>query len=153
MPDEAPMTDEDRQIYQLQLHRDLVGWTIGQLEQVGIASRRTRGNDPKGDILILDAREASQVKEIVRNLHNQYNRGNSDDLELTLASRETNLPHIEIKSTYLFGKEIDEIIQTGTVIAIVSADRISKPGKAKLVRAGVVYAENIPLSEFLDVER
>lgn len=72
MCDEAPMTDEDRLIYQLTLHRDLVGWVIGKLAEAGIASHRTTGNDPKGDILIVAPNEASQVKEIIRDLHNQY---------------------------------------------------------------------------------
>jgi len=151
MCDEAPMTDEDRLIYQLTLHRDLVGWVIGKLAEDGIASQRTTGNDPKGDILIVAPNEASQVKEIIRDLHNQYTRENIKDSQSTLEERKTNLPHIEIKTTYLSGKAVNEIIDTATVIAVVSADRISEPGKAKFIKAGIAYAENIPLDEFLDV--
>lgn len=145
------MTDEDRLIYQLTLHRDLVGWVIGKLAEGGIASQRTTGNDPKGDILIVAPNDASQVKEIIRELHNQYTRENIKDSQSTLEERKTNLPHIEIKTTYLSGKAVNEIIDTATVIAVVSADRISGPGKAKFIKAGIAYAENIPLNEFLDV--
>ena len=80
MSGDVPMTDEDRLIYQLTLHRDLVGWVIRKLAEAG-----------------------------------------------------------------------NEIIDTATVIAVVSADKISAPGKAKFIKAGIAYAENIPLSEFLDV--
>jgi hypothetical protein len=151
MSDEAPMTDEDRLIYQLTLHRDLVGWVIAKLTEAGIASQRTTGNDPKGDILIVAPNEASQVKEIIRDIHNQYNRENIKDSQSTVEGRETNLPHIEIKTTYLSGKAVNEIIDTATVIAVVSADQISGPGKAKFITAGIAYAENIPLNEFRDV--
>lgn len=151
MSGDVPMTDEDRLIYQLTLHRDLVGWVIRKLAEAGIASQRTTGNDPKGDILIVAANDTSQVKQIICDIHHQYNTENIKDLQSNAKERKTNLPHIEIKTTYLSGKEVNEIIDTATVIAVVSADKISAPGKAKFIKAGIAYAENIPLSEFLDV--
>lgn len=150
MPDDTPMTDEDRLIYQLTLHRDLVGWVIGQLDRAGIASQRTAGNDPKGDILIVESHDASRVKEIVLNIHDRFNRKNPINSQSNLKESQTNLPHIEIKTTYLYGKEVNEIIDTATVIAVVSAGRISEPGKAKFSQAGIAYAENIPLNEFIN---
>ena len=74
MSDQAPLTDEDRLIYQLTLHRDLVGWVIRKLAEAGIPSQRTTGNDPKGDILIIASRDASQVEQIICDIHHQYNR-------------------------------------------------------------------------------
>ena len=152
MPDDVLITDEDRLIYQLTIHRDLVSWTIGNLAKSGAIARRTTGNSPKGDIVIVNSNDASKVKEIICKIHNQYNTLNPYESQFTLDRRTTNQPHIEIKSTYLFGKGINEIIETGTVIAVVSANKISGPGKAKLFQAGIAYAENIPLSEFMDVE-
>jgi hypothetical protein len=152
MSDDLLITDEDRLIYQLTIHRDLVGWVIMKLAQADIRSQRTTGNDPKGDILIVNSSDALGVKEIISNIHNQYNIVNPNESQLTLDRTRTNQPHIEIKTTYLFGKGINEIIDTGTVIAVVSSAKISQPGKAKFFQAGIVYAENIPLSEFIDVE-
>ncbi|OCQ91719.1 hypothetical protein BCD67_09500 [Oscillatoriales cyanobacterium USR001] len=152
MSDGTRKTDEDRLIYQLTIHRDLVGWVIIKLAQSGIRSQRTTGNNPKGDILIINSNDASRVKEIISSIHNQYNAVNPNELQFTLDRTSTNQPHIEIKTTYLFGKAINEIIDTGTVIAVVSAEKISQPGKAKFFQAGIVYAENIPLSQFMDVE-
>jgi hypothetical protein len=59
-------------------------------------------------------------------------------------------PHVEIKTQYLYGKEVELIIQQGTVIGIVSAGNISQPSRLKLDQAGIAYAENVPLSEFTD---
>ena len=151
MSDRVPVTDEDRLIYQLTLHRDLVGWVIRKLAEASIPSQRTTGNDPKGDILIVATKDASQVEQIICDIHHQYNRGSIKDSQSNLKERKTNLPHIEIKTTYLSGKAVNEIIDTATVIGVVSADKISAPGKAKLITAGIAYAENIPLNEFLDV--
>ena len=152
MADDPPITDEDRLIYQLTMHRDLVGWVIRKLAQSMISSQRTTGNDPKGDIAILNLNDTLRVQEIICNIHSQYNTPNPNQSQLTLNRRTTNQPYIEIKTTYLFGKEIAEIIDTGTVIAVVSANKISGPGKAKFFQAGIAYAENIPLSEFMDVK-
>ncbi len=63
-----------------------------------------------------------------------------------------NEPHIEVKGKYLYGQEVDDIINKETVIAIISTDRISKPGKDKLDKAGIAYAENVPETEFMESE-
>ena len=91
MSDQAPLTDEDRLIYQLTLHRDLVGWVIRKLAEAGIPSQRTTGNDPKGDILIIASRDASQVEQIICDIHHQYNRGSIKDSQSNLKERKTNL--------------------------------------------------------------
>jgi hypothetical protein len=59
-------------------------------------------------------------------------------------------PHLEIKTQYLYGKEVELIIQQGTVVGIVSASHISQPSRLKLEQAGIAYAENVPLAEFAD---
>ena len=63
-----------------------------------------------------------------------------------------NEPHIEVKSKYLYGQEVDDIINKESVIAIISTARISKPGKNKLDKAGIAYAENVPETEFMESE-
>lgn len=63
-----------------------------------------------------------------------------------------NEPHIEVKGKYLYGQEVDDIINKQTVIAIISKDRISKPGKDKLDKAGMAYAENVSETEFMESE-
>jgi len=54
-------------IYKLTVHRDFIGWVIDKLKEEGISAKRTTGNDPKGDILIIKPEDAPRVKEIVRN--------------------------------------------------------------------------------------
>jgi len=39
-----------------------------------------------------------------------------------------NEPHIEIKTRYIYGNEVDKIIEKHTVIGLVSASSISKAG-------------------------
>jgi len=68
------MTDEDKMIYKLTVHRNFIGWIIDQLKEEGISAERTTGNDPKGDILIIQPDDAPRVKEIVRKMQNKYNR-------------------------------------------------------------------------------
>ncbi|MDY7012546.1 MAG: hypothetical protein SVX43_02900 [Cyanobacteriota bacterium] len=60
--------------------------------------------------------------------------------------------YIEAKSGYLYGKEVDKIIQKENVVAVVTSSRISRPGKRKLDAADIAYAENIPESEFMESE-
>jgi hypothetical protein len=59
-------------------------------------------------------------------------------------------PHLEIKTQYLYGKEVELIIQQGTVVGIVSAGNISQPSRLKLKEVGIAYVENVPLAEFAD---
>ncbi|MCF4968677.1 hypothetical protein [Nostoc sp. CMAA1605] len=68
------MTDEDKMIYKLTVHKKFIGWVIEKLKEEGIAAKRTTGNDPNGDILIINPEDAPLVKEIVRKIQNKYNK-------------------------------------------------------------------------------
>ncbi|MFB2897349.1 MAG: hypothetical protein U7127_13225 [Phormidium sp.] len=61
-------------------------------------------------------------------------------------------PHIEVKNKYLYGQEVDDIINKKNVIGVVNGKNISGPGKTKLEKAGIAYAENVPESEFMESE-
>ena len=67
------MSDEDRQIERLLVHKNLIGWLIAELEKQGIEAKRTTNNSPKGDILIVDKEDAVRVREILRNLNEKFN--------------------------------------------------------------------------------
>jgi hypothetical protein len=67
-------TDEDRKIYQLLIHRNLIGWIIKELKKEGIKTERTAGDDPNGDILIINSKDEARVKEIVNKIHERFNR-------------------------------------------------------------------------------
>ena len=67
------MTDEDRQIERLLVHKKIIGWLIAELKKQGIEARRTTNNSPKGDILIVNNEDAIRVKEILRSLHEEFN--------------------------------------------------------------------------------
>jgi hypothetical protein len=67
------MHDEDKMIYKLKVHRDFIGWVIKKLKEEGIPCKRTTGNDRNGDILYFNSEDEQRVKQIVRNLQNQYN--------------------------------------------------------------------------------
>jgi hypothetical protein len=110
-----------------------------------IRCRETYGNDAKGDILILQQKDSPSAQKLIREIHCQFNLEDVYDRTIKV---NVNEPHIEIKTQYLYGEEVDEIIQYGTVIGVVSAARVSQPSKLKLSLVGIVYAENIPLSEF-----
>ena len=73
MEDREWKTDEDRKIYQLTVHRDLIGWVIRKLEEAGIACERTMGDDPNGDILYYRTEDEEKVKMIVRQIQKRYN--------------------------------------------------------------------------------
>lgn len=66
-------TDEDKMIYKLTVHRNFIGWVINELNNRGISSSRTTGNDTRGDIVLVHPQDASRVKEIIRQIHNHYN--------------------------------------------------------------------------------
>lgn len=68
------MTDEDKMIYKLIVHKNFIGWVIDKLKEEGILAKRTNGNDPNGDILLVKPEDAPRVKEIVRKLQSKYNR-------------------------------------------------------------------------------
>jgi len=73
MVDRTWETDEDRMIYKLSVHKNLVAWTIDKLEKAGIKCKRTTGNDPKGDIVCFSSGDEKKVKEIVKNINMKYN--------------------------------------------------------------------------------
>jgi hypothetical protein len=141
------ISDEDRLIRILQLHKALKQWTIAILLRQGIACQETYGNDEKGDIIVIHPEDAPRVQQLLDEIQRQFNPDRS------LTDRpvfEAENPHLEIKTQYLYGKEVELIIQQGTVIGIVSASNISQPSRLKLDQAGIAYAENVPLSEFTD---
>jgi hypothetical protein len=73
MTDTNSETDEDRQIARLKIHRDLIGWIIKELGKEGIQAKRTTGEDPNGDILIVNPDNVPRVKEILRQFKKRYN--------------------------------------------------------------------------------
>ncbi|MBO0349519.1 hypothetical protein J0895_10440 [Phormidium pseudopriestleyi FRX01] len=66
-------TDEDRMIHKLTVHKNLITWVIQQLEKENIPCQRTTGNDPNGDILVINPEQAPSVKEIIRGINRQFN--------------------------------------------------------------------------------
>lgn len=67
------MTDEDELIARLEVHRDIIGWLIMELSKEGIEAKRTTGNNPKGDILIVNQQDVPRVKQLLRNFHIEFN--------------------------------------------------------------------------------
>lgn len=67
MADNFP-TDEDRMIYRLQVHRNMITWVIKRLAEAGIQANRTTGNNPHGDIILLDLADSSRVQQIIRKI-------------------------------------------------------------------------------------
>jgi hypothetical protein len=74
---ETFQTDEDEMIHRLMVHRDLVTWCIQQLRVNGIEAKRTRGNDPHGDIVLIHADDVPQAKAFIHTLqeHARAERG------------------------------------------------------------------------------
>lgn len=66
-------TDEDEMIYHLELHRDTISWLCGQLDRRGIKNRRTHGNSAEGDILLIKPEDAEEVRQMIRDLHKDFN--------------------------------------------------------------------------------
>jgi hypothetical protein len=149
----SEISDEDRLIRILQLHKALKQWTITRLRQQGIACQETYGNDEKGDIIVINPSDAPLVQKFLDQIQSQFNAGRAvgRDGQLSLKAfpvLESENPHLEIKTQYLYGKEVELIIEQGTVIGIVSASNISLPSRLKLEQAGIAYVENVPLAEF-----
>lgn len=69
----SDMTDEDKMIERLTIHKNLIGWVIKKLQEEGIEAQRTTGNDSSGDILVVNSNDAPRVKKIVRQIQQQYN--------------------------------------------------------------------------------
>ncbi len=70
---ERDLTDEDRMIYKLIVHRNLIGWFIKKCAVQNIQCVRTTGNDSHGDIVISNPEDESEVKELIRTIQKQYN--------------------------------------------------------------------------------
>ncbi|MEG4806535.1 hypothetical protein QUA82_02285 [Microcoleus sp. F8-D3] len=68
------MTDEDELIARLEVHRDMIGWVIIELGKEGIQAKRTTGNNPKGDILIVNDWDVPRFKQLLRNWQSEFNR-------------------------------------------------------------------------------
>ncbi|MDN5418829.1 MAG: hypothetical protein L0G09_15475 [Acinetobacter sp.] len=66
-------TDEDEMIFHLTMHRDTITWLCNKLEENRVKYERTRGNTPKGDILLINKEDADFVKEMIRNYHKDLN--------------------------------------------------------------------------------
>jgi hypothetical protein len=66
-------TDEDRMIHKLTVHKNLITWVIQQLEKENIPCQRTTGNDPNGDILVINPEQTPRVQEIIRGINRQFN--------------------------------------------------------------------------------
>ena len=64
----ADQTDEDKMIERLTIHKNMIGWLIKKLKAEGIECQRTTGNDPNGDILLINPKDVPRVKEIVRQI-------------------------------------------------------------------------------------
>ena len=60
------------------------------------------------------------------------------------------LPHIEIKTRYLDSGDARSLIEKGTIIGIVTTERISKPAKKLLDEAEIAWAENVSKEDFLE---
>ncbi|MEZ2318608.1 MAG: hypothetical protein ACBR15_06295 [Microcoleus sp.] len=44
-----------------------------ELSKEGIQAKRTTGNNPKGDILIVNQQDVPQVKQLLRNFQIEFN--------------------------------------------------------------------------------
>lgn len=58
-------TDEDKLIYKLTIHKNLITKLVHLLTINGISCDRTRNNDPNGDILILHDKDKIKAIEII----------------------------------------------------------------------------------------
>ncbi|MEM9906775.1 MAG: hypothetical protein AAF921_17285 [Cyanobacteria bacterium P01_D01_bin.44] len=139
-------SDEDKLISALKRHRDLKRWVIKELIAQEIQCRETYDNDEKGDIKILNPSEVQKVQRIIDDIHQHFNPQTIVIAQTTVGI--TDMPHIEIKTQYLYGQETTAIIEQGTVIGLVSANIISQPSQYKLKESGITFAENIPQSTF-----
>ena len=142
-------SDEDKLIEALKAHKALKQWTMKKLQDDGIDCTETYGNDPRGDIRLSEKGKIQEVQNLLADVNTQFNQ---DSRPQTLRVMEVNEPHIEIKTRYIYGNEVDKIIEKHTVIGLVSASSISKTGKQKLNASGIVCTENVPKSEFMQEE-
>ena len=137
-------SDEDRLIGVLKRHRDLKRWIMQELHQNGIDCQETYGNDEKGDIKVLNSADIQKAQSIIDAIHQRFNP--ECQLIPQPCLNNTNNPHIEIKTQYLYGQEAIAIIKQGTVVGIATANAISHPSQLKLKESGITFAERIPAS-------
>ncbi|MGA1284200.1 MAG: hypothetical protein ACO34J_09105 [Prochlorothrix sp.] len=57
-------------------------------------------------------------------------------------------PHIEIKTRYIDAGDAKAFIAKGSIIAVVTTGKISKPAKALLDQAQIAWAEQISRQDF-----
>lgn len=102
-----------------------------------------------GDIRLSEKGKIQQAQDVLANTNDRCNPNASSQ---NVQGLEVDEPHIEIKTRYLYGNEVNKIIEKQTVIGLVSASQISKTGKQKFNASGIVFAENIPEIEFMQEE-
>jgi hypothetical protein len=66
-------TDEDRMIYHLTVHKTMISWLINKLQAEGIQAQRTTGNDPNGDILLINPDDIPRVQQLIREIQAKEN--------------------------------------------------------------------------------
>jgi hypothetical protein len=66
-------TDEDKMMERLLIHKNMIGWLIKKLKEEGIECQRTTGNDPNGDILLINPEDEPRVQEMIRKIQQEYN--------------------------------------------------------------------------------
>ncbi|MEA5617578.1 hypothetical protein VB711_06960 [Cronbergia sp. UHCC 0137] len=67
-------TDEDKMMERLLIHKNMIGWLIEKLKAEGIECQRTTGNDPNGDILLINPEDEPRVKNMIRKIQQEYNQ-------------------------------------------------------------------------------
>lgn len=142
-------TDEDRMIYRYQIHRDLVGWVMQQLQAKGIPCDRPQGNYPQGDILLHNNSDLDKAQAVVMELHQQFNPEQLYRLTQLISNTTQSQFFIEIKGAALYGQDIDAILAKGTVIGVVSTQAISHSGHQKLEPASITHAHQASGFAFL----
>lgn len=65
-------TDEDRMIYQLELHRDLTSYICSCLDKASIPYKKTVGNDQRGDVLLIERKDIPAVKDMINQLDKKF---------------------------------------------------------------------------------
>ena len=135
-------TDEDRQIERLLIHRNLVGWVIERLGEVGIEAMRTIGNDENGDIRLLQPEDVAQAKVMLRSLQQKL-----DGTVREGRSQMGDNVYIEIKAystTTVTSTLARRLIQKSTVMGVVTTAGITKPAKGLLDQADIAWVERFP---------
>ena len=69
----SEISDEDKLIYQLRVHKGLKRLVMKELAQEGIPCKETSKNDPKGDILVINPEDVPRVQEIIKSINSRYN--------------------------------------------------------------------------------